>query len=96
MTLHQFLLKSGRLSEKNHESRPQPQKRLQILRPLTGGCCCGHIIAILSALLHQGGGGVDRGLRLVDVDEDLLVVDVVVQGYHGNLAFTKLSVEKSH
>ena len=94
MTLHQFLLKSGRLSEKNHESRPQPQKRLQILRPLTGGCCCGHIIAILSALPYQGGGGVDRGLRLIDVDEDLLVVDVVVQGYHGNLAFTKLSVEK--
>ena len=54
----------------------------------------GNIIAILSALLHRGGGGVDRGLRLVDVDEDLLVVDVVVQGYHGNLAFTKLSAEK--
>ena len=54
----------------------------------------GNIIAILSALLHRGGGGVDRGLCLVDVDEDLLVVDVVVQGYHGNLAFTKLSAEK--
>ena len=33
-------------------------------------------------------------MRLVDVNEDLLVVDVVVQGYHGNLAFTKLSTVK--